>query len=143
MKTMLALLTGVNAVTQVGLASPAGDSALAFNVTFDAAKSATPLDGRLLLLLSTDPAEEPRFQINDSPKTQIVFGLDVEDWKPGEALIFDDTIEHEAWNGSSELRAVLIFDVWNPHLNETERALVCELLQGVRDYYAQDEEVDL
>src|SRR5581483_8925601 len=58
---------------------------VSFVVTLDAPRATAPLDGRLLLLLSTDPADEPRFQINDSPKTQIVFGLDVENWKPGEA----------------------------------------------------------
>jgi tetratricopeptide (TPR) repeat protein len=65
-------------------------------------------------------------------------GNERREWKPGEALIFDDTIEHEAWNGSDELRAVLIFDIWNPYLDEKERVLVCELLAGVRDYYAQE-----
>ena len=53
-----------------------------FTVTFPKARSERPLDGRLLLLLSTDPSAEPRFQINDSPTTQIVFGADVENWKP-------------------------------------------------------------
>ena len=71
--------------------SPGTPPAPVFAITFDAAKSATPLDGRLLLLLSTNPAEEPRFQINDSPKTQIVFGMDVENWKPGEARVMDST----------------------------------------------------
>ena len=65
-------------------------------------------------------------------------GNERREWKPGEALIFDDTIEHEAWNGSDALRAVLIFDVWNPYLDEKERGLVCDLLAGVRDYYAQE-----
>ncbi len=55
----------------------------AFTVTAPNQKAA--LDGRLLLLLSTDPAQEPRFQINDGPSSQIVFGVDVEDWKPGAA----------------------------------------------------------
>ena len=54
-----------------------------FTVTFPKARSERPLDGRLLLLLSTDPSAEPRLQINDSPTTQIVFGADVENWKPG------------------------------------------------------------
>jgi hypothetical protein len=45
--------------------------------------AARPLDGRLLLLLSNDPSAEPRFQISDGPSSQIVFGADVEDWKPG------------------------------------------------------------
>jgi len=42
-------------------------------------------------------------------------------WEEGKAFAFDDTIEHEAWNDSDELRAVLIFDVWNPHLTPGER----------------------
>jgi hypothetical protein len=53
-----------------------------------------PLDGRLLLLLSTDPSAEPRFQISDTDiaKSQQVFGIDVEGWKPGEAKSFDASI---------------------------------------------------
>jgi aspartate beta-hydroxylase len=42
----------------------------------------------------------------------------------GKAWAFDDTIEHEAWNDSGELRAVLILDVWNPLLSEAEKAAV-------------------
>jgi aspartate beta-hydroxylase len=42
----------------------------------------------------------------------------------GKAWAFDDTIEHEAWNDSDALRAILIFDVWNPLLTEAERAAV-------------------
>ncbi len=45
-------------------------------------------------------------------------------WEEGTAFAFDDTIEHEAWNDSDALRAVLIFDVWNPHLGERERDLL-------------------
>lgn len=45
-------------------------------------------------------------------------------WEEGRAFAFDDTIEHEAWNDSDELRAVLIFDVWNPHLTTGERELL-------------------
>jgi hypothetical protein len=50
---------------------------------------AQTLDGRLLLLLSTDPKDEPRFQINDGPNSQLVFGIDVENWKPGTAQTID------------------------------------------------------
>ncbi len=35
-------------------------------------------------------------------------------WREGEAFAFDDTIEHEAWNDSDDLRIVLIFDIWIP-----------------------------
>lgn len=45
-------------------------------------------------------------------------------WEEGTAFAFDDTIEHEAWNDSDDLRAVLIFDVWNPHLSAGERDLL-------------------
>jgi hypothetical protein len=58
-------------------------------VSFPATRSATPLDGRLLLLISTDPSAEPRFQINDGPSTQLVFGIDVEGWAPGADVVFD------------------------------------------------------
>lgn len=45
-------------------------------------------------------------------------------WEEGKAFAFDDTIEHEAWNDSDDLRAVLIFDVWNPHLTSGEQELL-------------------
>lgn len=45
-------------------------------------------------------------------------------WVEGEAFAFDDTIEHEAENPTSERRIVLIFDVWNPHLTAQEQDLL-------------------
>ena len=51
-------------------------------------------------------------------------GGEVREWHEGQAFAFDDTIEHEAWNDSDQLRAVLIFDVWNPHITTQERDLV-------------------
>jgi aspartyl/asparaginyl beta-hydroxylase (cupin superfamily) len=42
-------------------------------------------------------------------------------WETGSLLIFDDTFDHEAWNGSDEQRIILIFDVWNPQLSLPER----------------------
>lgn len=47
------------------------------------------LDGRLLLMLSTEGSAEPRFQIKDGPNTQLIFGMDVENWKSGEQKIVD------------------------------------------------------
>jgi hypothetical protein len=51
-----------------------------------------PFDGRLLLLISKDPENEPRFQIVPGPKTQVAFGIDVEGWKPGEEAFFDGSV---------------------------------------------------
>jgi aspartyl/asparaginyl beta-hydroxylase (cupin superfamily) len=48
-------------------------------------------------------------------------GAETRNWERGEAFVFDDTIEHEAANTSSEVRVVLIFDVWHPGLSATER----------------------
>lgn len=51
-------------------------------------------------------------------------GGETREWEVGRAWAFDDTIEHEAWNRSDQLRAILIFDVWNPYLTEVERDLL-------------------
>jgi hypothetical protein len=51
-------------------------------------------------------------------------GGETREWEVGRAWAFDDTIEHEAWNRSDQLRAILIFDVWNPHIREAERDLL-------------------
>src|SRR6185436_10951641 len=64
-------------------------SALKFSITFTKEMSDQAQDGRLLLLLSTNDNAEPRNQINDGLKTQLVFGVDVEGVKPGDAMIVD------------------------------------------------------
>ncbi len=53
------------------------------------------------------------------------------EWKIGEAWVFDDTIEHEAWNNSDEDRVVMIFDVWNPQLSEAERRMVASVMASI------------
>jgi hypothetical protein len=63
----------------------------AFSVSFPKERSATPLDGRLLLVLSTDPSAEPRLQIDDTPKSQMLFGVDVEALAPGQTARMDDS----------------------------------------------------
>jgi aspartate beta-hydroxylase len=65
-------------------------------------------------------------------------GNEWREWQRGKAWIFDDTIEHEARNDSDDLRAILIFDVWNPYLSQAERDLACALLAAQREYYKGD-----
>ena len=43
------------------------------------------------MLLSTDPSAEPRNQIDDTPRSQIVFGVTVDAMAPGQAIIIDDS----------------------------------------------------
>jgi Aspartyl/Asparaginyl beta-hydroxylase len=56
------------------------------------------------------------------------------EWSEGKLLAFDDTVEHEARNGSSQNRLVLIFDVWNPSLSEEEKVVIQRMLEIVDDY---------
>ncbi len=72
-------------VAQRPVAGPAVMPAVTVQVTLPDARATAPLDGRLLLLVSTDSTSEPRFQIADGPGTQLVFGHDVNGWLPGSA----------------------------------------------------------
>ncbi|MBV9885351.1 MAG: hypothetical protein JO119_02280, partial [Acidobacteria bacterium] len=72
-------------------ATPAPDAAPKFSVSFPKERSAQPLDGRLLLILSTDSSEEPRMQISLAPRTQMIFGVDVDGMQPGQATTIDDS----------------------------------------------------
>src|ERR1700683_173998 len=82
--SIFAALVVLGAIRAAGAAS-----ATVFSVSFPKTRSDKPLDGRILLILSTDASEEPRMQINDTPKTQIIFGIDVDNMQPGQARIVD------------------------------------------------------
>jgi aspartyl/asparaginyl beta-hydroxylase (cupin superfamily)/Flp pilus assembly protein TadD len=64
-------------------------------------------------------------------------GAETRAWEPGKAFVFDDTIEHEAWNDSDQARAVLIFDVWNPYTTEAEREMVSAVTTSVEQFYGE------
>ena len=52
------------------------------------------------------------------------------EWRVGEVFVFDDTIEHEAWNDSDELRVVLIFDLWATALDAIDRDGAARLISA-------------
>lgn len=54
--------------------------------------------------------------------------------EPDRMMIFDDTIEHEAWNGSDAVRVVLLFEIWRPDLDETERTALTTLYEAIGAY---------
>ena len=62
----------------------------AFSVSFDAALTESAQDGRLLLLLAAHADEEPRFLINNSADSQLVFGLNVQNWHSGTEVVIDN-----------------------------------------------------
>jgi aspartate beta-hydroxylase len=69
------------------------------------------------------------------PNCRFRVGGETREWRAGSAWVFDDTIEHEAWNDSDAPRAILIFDVWHPELTALERDLVREMITALGEYY--------
>ena len=65
---------------------------LRFGISFTKEQSRVPLDGRVLLMVSNDPSSEPRFQISDSPNTQLIFGIDVDRLKPEEIAVVNRSV---------------------------------------------------
>jgi aspartyl/asparaginyl beta-hydroxylase (cupin superfamily) len=57
-------------------------------------------------------------------------GAETRCWKRGEALVFDDTIEHEAVNPTDQLRVMLIFDIWHPDIAPIERQAITALIEA-------------
>jgi aspartyl/asparaginyl beta-hydroxylase (cupin superfamily) len=65
------------------------------------------------------------------PKCTIRVGNETRGWELGKALVFNDSIDHEARNDSGETRVVLIFNIWRPELDAEERRLVSRLLESI------------
>ena len=72
------------------------------------------------------------------PGCRFRVGGETREWREGSAWVFDDSIEHEAWNDSDVPRAILIFDVWNPQLTALERDLVRETTVLLAEYNAAE-----
>jgi aspartate beta-hydroxylase len=68
------------------------------------------------------------------PACQLRVGNETRTWEEGKAWVFDDSIEHEAWNRSDETRVILLLEIWRPELNERERQLVGTMLEAIDAY---------
>jgi hypothetical protein len=71
------------------VASTASSAGPRLSIRFPAGLSAEPLSGRLLVILSPSPEGEPRTQVAWDDGAVPFFGVDVEDWKPGERIVVD------------------------------------------------------
>ncbi len=91
MKKSLVLIIG-SVLLLVGCQKIAEKPTSEIQVSFNSDVSEVPMDGRLLLILSTDDSKEPRFQINDGLETQLIFGMNVDGMTPNSKITFDDTI---------------------------------------------------
>jgi aspartate beta-hydroxylase len=100
-------------------------SQLAPHTTIPPHSSST--NARLVIHLPLIVPEGCRFRV----------GNETREWREGKAWVFDDTIDHEAWNDSDEYRVILMIDIWNPFLSMAERELVSGLLNGINDYYGE------
>jgi aspartate beta-hydroxylase len=58
-------------------------------------------------------------------------GPQTRDWQRGRAWVFDDTIEHEAWNRSGDVRVILLFEIWNPAVTPAERILLHDMFAAL------------
>lgn len=63
-----------------------------FDIRFSQELSNQAQDGRLLLMISNNDANEPRFQISDGLSTQLIYGVDVHDMEPGETVKLDASV---------------------------------------------------
>lgn len=54
--------------------------------------------------------------------------------EPGKVLIFDDSVQHEAWNDSDAVRVILLFEIWRPELDPAEKAALTTLFEAVNLY---------
>lgn len=71
------------------------------------------------------------------PNCRLRVGNEARAWEEGKALIFDDSIEHEAWNGSSETRVILLFEIWRPEINDDERRALTAMFEAITDFKGQ------
>ncbi len=91
-KRLSSVIVGLALVWVTWPGDAAAADALRFAIRFGPEQSAEALDGRLLLLISTDDSREPRFQVSDGPKTQLVFGIDVDGLAPGQAATIGEDV---------------------------------------------------
>ena len=65
------------------------DNLIKFEIDYSKEFQESGFDGRVLLMISDNNNAEPRFQINDSHGTQMIFGVDVDSWNADEKIIID------------------------------------------------------
>ena len=67
-------------------------------------------------------------------------GAETRDVVEGQAMIFDDSFEHEAWNDGDAVRAVLLFEIWRPEISEDEKVALTAMFEAVTGYDAPSED---
>ena len=68
------------------------------------------------------------------PHCRLRVGNEVRTVEAGKTMIFDDSIEHEAWNDSDQTRVVLLFEIWQPELDAGECHALTTMLEAINAY---------
>src|SRR5690348_6188458 len=84
----LSLLSGLTYSVAAGASAQRTALAPRFEVSFTAAAHATPVTGRLILVLSKAAQPEPRMLV--SPLGPPVFGVDLDQLRPGQVAVIDN-----------------------------------------------------
>lgn len=74
-----------------------------FELSYPADLAAGPLDGRILLVVSSDSSPEPRFQRLRSVEAPLVFGVDVQGLRPDEPAFVDPSTRGWPLESTSEI----------------------------------------
>jgi len=100
MNSLMRFAAGAAMVCAMASSPPAGAAGAvnrgnSFTINFAAARSPGPLDGRVILLLSRDFTREPRSHVaaEEPLASPYLFGLNVEGWVPGRAVVMDEAVE--------------------------------------------------
>ena len=72
--------------------------------------------------------------IRTAPECGLRVGNESREWRDRVPLIFDDSIEHEAWNRGGAARTVLLFEIWRPEIAEDERAALVQIFTAIGDF---------
>jgi aspartyl/asparaginyl beta-hydroxylase (cupin superfamily) len=82
------------------------------------------LNTRLIVHLPLIVPEKCRLRVGNDTRTVVA----------GKVMIFDDSIEHEAWNDSDETRVILLFEIWRPELTAAERHALTAMFEAIGTY---------
>jgi hypothetical protein len=87
---ILSLMINIDLFTQSDVSQM--NVKIKFSLSFEESSSNETLDGRMLLMISADSTNEPRFQINDNENTQLIYGINIENMNAGEQAIIDASV---------------------------------------------------
>ncbi len=79
------------------------------------------LNTRLICHIPVKPAADCTLRV----------GNETREWQAGKALVFDDSVEHEARNAGNQERVILLFEIWRPEIPEEDRLVLSRIFQAI------------